>query len=151
MLSKCYCMVRICVIVSSICLVYGCLPPGQEYQPLNLDYNNMPMRYRGNEQFRTQTSASIAQKIIKGTTTKDEITRMFGTTENIQTAVHAGGSTETWSYDGWTSIRDSKTSALDWTYPYRSIYMKVFFDSRGIVTDYVVNEHSGRSKSYEHP
>ena len=50
----------------------------------------------GNEPLRTETEASVAQKIIKGETTKDQVRVMFGSP--VKTSFTDGG-LEIWTYE----------------------------------------------------
>lgn len=101
----------------------------------------------GNVAMKEQSQHSIEQAIIKGKTTKQDITSTFGSADNVS---FTDSGNEIWTY------RHSKSKPMARNFiPYNffslgeNIQTKelvILFDSRGVVSNYTFRETANQSK-----
>lgn len=122
---------RICCVVASLAvalLVTGCVSSG-------------------NVAMKEQTQQSVDAQIVKGKTTKQDVSKLFGSADNIS---FTDSGNEVWTY------RHSKSKPMARNFiPYnffsqgentQTKELVILFDSKGVVSNYTFRETANQTK-----
>lgn len=103
----------------------------------------------GNTVMKAQTAASIAQEIVNGKTTKQQVSEKFGSADSVS---FTDSGNEVWTY------RHSKSKPMARNFiPYVGLFssgsntqtkeLVILFDKKGVVTNHTFRETANQSKA----